>query len=85
MADPDSLAELPVVIRMAEDDGGWLGCEDMNYAARIAYERAQGETESYDAALSRPAHPEKPAGEGWDFEDEDETRRRLPRLATLFL
>ncbi|WP_336708496.1 hypothetical protein [Oerskovia sp. USHLN155] len=26
----------------------------------------------------------RPAGESWDFDDEDENRRRLPRLAALF-
>lgn len=89
VADPDSLAELSVVVRMGRDEKGWIGCEDMAYAPRAAYERAQGETDSFDAVMEavvpgmdRPAHP---AGEGWDLDDEDETRRRLPRLAALFV
>ncbi|MBC6457604.1 DUF4240 domain-containing protein [Actinomadura sp. HBU206391] len=88
LEDPDSLAELPVVNRMAHDDKGWIGCEGMNYVSRIAYGRRQGETDSYDAyheALPRPGRLEPPTGENWDFEDEDEMRRRLPRLAELFL
>ncbi|MBC6457606.1 DUF4240 domain-containing protein [Actinomadura sp. HBU206391] len=83
--DPDSLADLPVVIRMADGDGGWIGCEDMNHAAHTAYERVQGETDSYDAAMSTPGWPDRAAGERWDLEDDDEMRRRLPRLAELFL
>ena len=85
VADPDSLADLPVVVRMAGDDKGWIGCEDLNYVARIAYERLQGEADSFDAALSVPEYPRKPEGENWNLDDDDETRRRLPRLAALFL
>jgi hypothetical protein len=90
VADPDSLAELPVVVRMSLDDGGgWIGCEDVSYAPRTAYGRAHGETESFDAAVEAAVRAmdrrTRPTGEDWDFDDEDETRRRLPRLAALFL
>jgi hypothetical protein len=86
VADPDSLAEHPVVRRMANEGRGWLGCEAMQYATGNAYQRRVGETDSYEAALAA-VRPEEPAlGEQWNpEEDADETRRRLPRLAALFL
>ncbi|GII59045.1 hypothetical protein Pth03_74340 [Planotetraspora thailandica] len=89
VADPDSLAGLPVVVRMSEDESGWIGCEDVSYAARSAYKLATGETDSFDAAVEAGVRamdrPRRPSGEGWSMHDEDETRRRLPRLAALFL
>ncbi|RAY11200.1 hypothetical protein DPM19_31055 [Actinomadura craniellae] len=83
--DPDSLADLPVVRRMAQEDGGWIGCEGMNYLPRDAYAKRVGETDTFDAAIGQPDLPERPAGEDWDAEDDEEMRRRLPRLAALFL
>lgn len=89
VADPDSLAELPVVVRMSRDEGGWIGCEDAAYAARRAYERVQGESESFDAVVAAAVAAMElrtaPAGENWDVNDAAETRRRLPRLSALFL
>ncbi|SEG40478.1 Protein of unknown function [Thermomonospora echinospora] len=89
VADPDSLAGLPVVARMGRDEGGWIGCEGMNYVAVNAYERLRGERESFDAAMEAALRgmdrPARAAGESWDPEDEDECRRRLPRLSALFL
>lgn len=87
VAEPDSLAELPLVVRMAEDKG-WLGFESISYLARKAYERVQGETTSLDEALDKAVRalnrPSAPTGEDWDVEDDDENRRQLPRLAALF-
>jgi Protein of unknown function (DUF4240) len=69
LRDPDSLADADVV-----------SDEDLGYAALRAYEAATGE------APDRPtAHPEEPAGEEWDFDDADEVRTRLPRLAARYL
>jgi hypothetical protein len=85
VADPDSLAALPVVTAMARADAGWIGCEDMNYAPRNAYARRQGETDSFDTALTRPNRPGQPSGERWDSQNEEQTRRHLPRLSALFL
>lgn len=89
VADPDSLAELPVVVRMSRGEGGWIGCEEAAYAAQRAYERVQGESESFDAVLAAAvaglALRTVPAGENWDVRDADLTRRRLPRLGALFL
>jgi hypothetical protein len=88
VADPDSLADLPVVVRMSRDEGGWIGYEGLSHVARGAYGRVTGETGSFEAAMEAAvAHMDRPArasGEDWDMEDDDENRR-LPRLAALFL
>ncbi|WP_203972267.1 DUF4240 domain-containing protein [Planotetraspora silvatica] len=89
VADPDSLADLPVVALMSRDEGGWIGYESLSYLPREAYGRVTGETGSFDAAMEAAVpHMDRPArasGEDWDQEDDDENRRRLPRLAALFL
>jgi hypothetical protein len=89
VANPDCLADLPVVVRMSRNEGGWIGFESLSYLVREAYRRTQGETDSLmaslDAAMLTMARPTRPAGEDWDPEDEHETRHRLPRLAALFL
>ncbi|MFB4297453.1 DUF4240 domain-containing protein [Actinomadura sp. NTSP31] len=88
VGDPDSLAGVSTVVRMGREGRGWIGAEGLHYAAKEAYERALGETASFDAAFERALdamrRPERPAGEGWDVEDDAETRLRLPRLAALF-
>ena len=88
VADPDSLADLPVVRRMAADKG-WLGFESLSYLVRDAYQRVRGETESLNEALATAidnrTRPDEPAGPGWDGEDDAENRRHLPRLSALFL
>lgn len=89
VADPESLADLPVVVRMSRDESGWIGFETLSHPIRDAYRRAQGETDSLEtaveAAVRGMTRPEKPTGENWDVEDDDEMRRHLPRLAALFL
>ncbi|GAA3227033.1 DUF4240 domain-containing protein [Dactylosporangium siamense] len=86
VADPDSLADLPVVRRMATTGKGWLGCEEMLYLARNAYVRRTGSGDDFDAAFDGPVERPAPArGDRWDVEDDSEMRRRLPRLAALFL
>ncbi|MFI7465006.1 DUF4240 domain-containing protein [Nonomuraea sp. NPDC049646] len=87
LADPDSLAGHPAV-----RDGGdvLIGNDDFNQVAHRAYQRLTGEPDGLDEALA--ASPEagplgaltKPAGVRWDVAD-DEMRRRLPRLAGIFL
>lgn len=88
VADPDSLADLPVVVRMAGGASGWIGYESVGYLAKSAYERAAGETGTFDDLVDRHlvgrVPPQDPAGENWDAEDEAENARRLPRLAALF-
>ncbi|MVZ99575.1 DUF4240 domain-containing protein [Actinomadura sp. LD22] len=87
--DPDTLADVPTVVRMAREEKGWIGAEGLHYAARNAYKQVLGETESFDAsmesALRAMKRPEHPVGDDWDVEDDEETRLHLPRLAALFL
>lgn len=80
VAEPDSLAELSGVRRVART-GEELGVARMLTVARDAHHRQTGADlrEDHDGA-SRPA-----VDDFWDFDDEDEARRRLPRLSALFL
>jgi hypothetical protein len=80
IADPDSLASHPAVSEAAEwDDDSAIFAELVHYAAGHAYEQVTGDPLAVSVAaaheLSRP----------WDFDDDDEMRRRLPRLSALFL
>lgn len=88
VADPDTLAGLPVVIRMSRGARGWIGYESLNTPVAEAYQRLRGETASLDAAVEAALRdhirPADPAGESWDAEDAAANRRRLPRLAALF-
>ncbi|WP_194927186.1 DUF4240 domain-containing protein [Catenulispora pinisilvae] len=89
VADPDSLADLSVVLRMSRDEGGWIGYETLSYLIKDAYQRARGETDTFDTALEAAikgmTRPELPSGGNWDPEDDDAMRHHLPRLAALFL
>jgi Protein of unknown function (DUF4240) len=72
LADPDSLMDYPVAYWSGSD----LECEPMLYAAMHAYHaRAEAELPD-DSQLVQPAEP---LGEQWDFEDDEEVRRRVPR------
>jgi hypothetical protein len=98
VADPDTLADHPVVRLLApggRHEFSALGCEAMLGAAQGAYARVVGGDMDDDEALDAfyQAAGERmtggpigdgPAGEDWDFDDGDEVRRRLPRLAALF-
>ncbi|MEY9930702.1 hypothetical protein ABH926_005349 [Catenulispora sp. GP43] len=89
VADPDSLADLPVVVKMGRDEGGWIGFESLAYPIKDAYRKVRGETDTFNAALEAAAkgmtRPELPSGDNWDPEDDDAMRHHLPRLAALFL
>ncbi len=77
--EPDSLADLPGV-RAAADSGAVVDAEEMLSIARRAYLAATGE--------EPPGHDERPpldTGRFWDFDDDEQMHRRLPRLAALFL
>jgi hypothetical protein len=84
VADPDTLADLPVVTRMSRDGVGWVGYESLSCPIKDAYRRITGETESFRRGLKAFSKTlpvlKNPMGERWDFDDEQETRRRLPRL-----
>jgi hypothetical protein len=81
VADPDALADLPV-IRAQAPGATYLECEDTLYASR-AHRAATGE--------DLPPHPfpirYRELDPAWDFDFDDRTgmKRRLPRLAALFL
>ncbi|WP_433537835.1 DUF4240 domain-containing protein [Micromonospora sp. CA-249363] len=94
LASPDGLADHPLVRRAAaEDDDGALFAESVNYVAGEAYEQVTGDDDAFDAAMEArqqvadgvDAAREADMGEDFDFDDDDEMRRRLPRLAALFL
>lgn len=81
VAEPDSLAELPVVRQAALTGEDFASQEMLGVAAR-AYRKATA-TELPPDPDAVPYPPE--IGEFWDFDDEEEARRQLPRLAALFL
>jgi Protein of unknown function (DUF4240) len=79
VAEPDSLAELPAVIRAATD-GLELEAEDMLGAVWSAYRRVTGE--DLPAGYLTILYPELEPF--WDFEDEEQIAARLPRLHRLY-
>ncbi|MGW2860265.1 DUF4240 domain-containing protein [Streptomyces sp. NPDC001205] len=92
-ADPDSLAGHPAVIAAAEvhcDEA--LFYEEVNYAASEAFKRVTGDEEDfyeawdeYRASQDSSEEDSEDMGEDFDFDDPEEMRRRLPRLAALYL
>ncbi|MDX3537498.1 DUF4240 domain-containing protein [Streptomyces sp. MB09-01] len=89
---PDSLAAHPGAIRTAGlgDPSEELFYEDVNYAASSAFERITGDADAFYEAwrdfrgTDAQGGNEVNMGEDFDFDD-GEMRRRLPRLAALFL
>lgn len=79
VTDPDSLAELPRV-RSAALSGEEFECEDMLAVPWEAYRKATAS--ELPAERDRVTPPD--LNDFWDFDDEEEARRRLPRLAALF-
>ena len=73
LADPDSLAVL-----LDEDD--FLSNEEFGYVAGEVYENKTGSEIPRDGA----SHPADPAGEDWDFDDEDLCAAKLPKLWAKF-
>ncbi|MEU6238890.1 DUF4240 domain-containing protein [Kitasatospora sp. NPDC047058] len=91
-ADPDSLAEHPLVIAAAADgDDEALFYEEVNYAAAYSFERLTGGTDDFSEAWAEyweardQEHVEADMGEDFDFDDAEQMHRRLPRLAALRL
>jgi hypothetical protein len=80
VADPDSLAALPVV-QAAAAQGEELECEPVLGIAWDACLTATGER--LPAGSFTISYP--PVSFGWDFDDEAAMRARLPRLARLFM
>jgi hypothetical protein len=70
LTNPDSLADV-----VEEDE---VECEEMLYAASRAYEEVAGtEMEGISVDYSN-------LGESWDFDDDEEMKRRYPRLWAKF-
>jgi len=94
IADPDSLADHPVVQEIAAaHDPRWLGREDLLFVASHAYAAVTGQDEVtfYDFAEGLRGDVPEPDDdedvhqiEEWSVTDEAQTRRRLPRLAEMF-
>jgi hypothetical protein len=86
---PDSLAGHPAVTAAARRPGDSpLFYERVNYAAPYAFERVSGDDHAFwDALGARGKRRQAPAdmGETFDFDDEQEMRRRLPMLSALCL
>ncbi len=82
VADPDALAELPVVQASAAD-GVVLEGEDVLGIARNAHLAATGDQLPADAFSIR--YPQPDPAWAFDFDDSDEMARRLPRLTALYL
>ena len=78
--EPDWLADLPIV-RAAADTGTVFEAEDVLSIADEAYTQATGS--GLPASEALPTRPD--AADLWDFDNEDEMRKRLPRLSALFL
>ncbi|MET8626343.1 DUF4240 domain-containing protein [Kitasatospora sp. NPDC004669] len=92
-AHPDALAGHPAVIdAAARGDDYVIFDEDVNYAAGYAFERLTGDTDAFHEEwkcrrAGRDLDPalESDTGEDFDFDDDGEMHRRLPRLAALYL
>ena len=78
--EPDSLADLPAV-RAAASTGAVFEAEEVLTIARIAHQQATGE--ELPPGEAAPTRPD--ASMLWDFDNEEEMQRRLPRLSSLFL
>lgn len=77
---PDVLANV-VVIKQAAETGTVFEAEEVLGIAGRAYERATGgPMPAEERPRTRPAEDDL-----WDFDNEDEMRRRLPKLSALFL
>ncbi|MDX3524851.1 MULTISPECIES: DUF4240 domain-containing protein [Streptomyces] len=82
VADPDALAELPIVQASAAD-GIDLEGEDMLGIAWNAHIMATGDQLPADSPTIR--YPQLDPAWAFNFDDSDEMTRRLPRLAALYL
>lgn len=76
LIDPDSLVEVA-----NEDNGeGYIANESFGYVAGEIYEEKTGN----ELPRSETSHPSDPAGEDWDFDDEDLCAQKLPKLWAKF-
>ncbi|MEV4625195.1 DUF4240 domain-containing protein [Micromonospora sp. NPDC049523] len=92
--DPDELAEVPAVRRLAGralrdwDDDEWPDWEGLDYVADTAYERVTDGSEELDEVLERDGFDVQltpdPSDARWDVADPEEVAARFPRLARMF-
>ena len=80
MRSPDVLAELPAV-RAAAENGAVFEAEEVLHIAEDAYAQATGE----ELPAGEPVVTRPDAADLWDFDNEEEMQRRLPKLSALFL
>ncbi len=93
LADPDSLADHPVVREIAAaGDPRWFGREDVLFVASQAYAEVTGEDavtffDFAEALRETPIAYPDPDGELelWSIENQAEIRAKLPRLSDMFL
>ncbi len=80
--DPDSLAAHPQIRAPDQQAGreGSLWCEPILAVAYDAYEAVTGQELPVEVAVATRAVPEYSMGEDWDFDDDEEMRRRYPKL-----
>ena len=81
LADPDGLAGHPLVIQTAVDGEDLTG-EDILSVAWTAHRAATGQDQPVNR--NRTPYPDLDPAWDFDFDDEAEMRRRLPRLASRF-
>nr|WP_296068121.1 DUF4240 domain-containing protein [uncultured Actinoplanes sp.] len=77
---PDALADLPAV-RGAAESGAVFEAEEVLSIASEAYLQATGS----EMPVGEPPVTRPDAADLWDFDDEEEMQKRLPRLSALFL
>ncbi|MFD0386125.1 DUF4240 domain-containing protein [Streptomyces stramineus] len=89
---PDDLAEHPDIQHaFATGVGEAVFCEEMGYVTAAAWERLTSNRDSFYPALDhyRVGHgvrnQDHDMGQGFDFDNADEMRQRLPQLAALYL
>ncbi|MFE4923181.1 DUF4240 domain-containing protein [Streptomyces sp. NPDC056661] len=91
---PDALAEHPVVrAAAAAGDQDVIFDGDFNFVSSRAYERLKGDTDDFweaweaysDARITSEADGSEDMGESFGFDDDQQMRWRLPRLAALYL
>jgi hypothetical protein len=90
---PDELAGHPAVRAVAAGNRGFALFEEVvNYVSAHAYDELTGEDtgvcdfyEAYDAFVGNAVPEPADLGEEFDVDDPAELRRRLPRLAELFV
>ncbi|MFD9042504.1 DUF4240 domain-containing protein [Streptomyces bottropensis] len=91
---PDALAEHAAVrSAAAAGDQDVIFDEDFNFVSSTAYERLTGDSDAFweawaaysDTHATTEEDDSKGMGESFDFDDAQQMRRRLPRLAALHL